>query len=95
MLLVGDKAVLSDEQQKELISKFDRVWETLDEFLPLKQLLEMLDEELNRTEFSFDSREERIQLLLNFYRRDFQKHFDSSRKLLLEIEKILEKSPQA
>jgi hypothetical protein len=81
--------ILNDKQQKELAAKLDKVWLVLDEFLTIKELLEMLDQQLNDTPFTFDVREERIQLLLNTYREKFQIHFDDSRKALLEIEKIL------
>ena len=59
----------------------------------LKEVLEMMDQQLNDTPFTFDAREERIQLLLNTYREKFQIHFDDSRKVLLEIEKILIANP--
>jgi len=81
--------MLNDQQQEEISAKFDKVWRVLDELLVLKELLEMLDEQLNDTPHTFDTREERIQLLLNTYREKFQIHFDDSRKGLLEIEKIL------
>jgi len=90
--LCGDKAMLIDQEQKELAVKLDKVWLVLDEFLIIKQLLEMLDQQLNDTPFTFDVREERIQLLLNIYREKFEIHFEDSRKLLLEIEKIVQKS---
>ena len=85
-------AMLTDQEQKELATKLDKVWLVLDEFLIIKQLLEMLDQQLNDTPFTFDVREERIQLLLNIYREKFEIHFEDSRKLLLEIEKIVQKS---
>ena len=84
--------MLIDQEQKELAVKLDKVWLVLDEFLIIKQLLEMLDQQLNDTPFTFDVREERIQLLLNIYREKFEIHFEDSRKLLLEIEKIVQKS---
>jgi len=85
--------MLTDEEQKELAVKLDKVWLVLDEFLIIKELLEMLDEQLNDTPFTFDVREERIQLLLNIYRDKFEIHFDGSRKALLEVDKILTRNP--
>ena len=76
--LCGDKAMLIDQEQKELAVKLDKVWLVLDEFLIIKQLLEMLDQQLNDTPFTFDVREERIQLLLNIYREKFEIHFEDS-----------------
>jgi hypothetical protein len=84
--------MLTDEEQKELAVKLDKVWLVLDEFLIIKQLLEMLDQQLNDTPFTFDVREERIQLLLNVYRDKFEIHFDDSRKALLEVDKMVQKS---
>ncbi len=85
--------MLSNQQQEEITEKLDKVWRVLDEFFFLKEVLEMMDQQLNDTPFTFDSREERIQLLLNTYREKFQIHFDDSRKILLEIEKILIAKP--
>jgi hypothetical protein len=85
--------MLTDEEQKQLAAKLDKVWLILDEFLIIKELLEMLDEQLNDTPFTFDVREERIQLLLNIYRDKFEIHFDDSRKALLEVDKILTRNP--
>lgn len=81
--------MLNNQQQEEIAAKIDKVWLVLDEFLIIKELLEMLDQQLNDTPFTFDSREERMQLLLNLYQEKFEIHFDDSRKVLLEIEKIL------
>ncbi len=85
--------MLNDQQQEEITAKLDKVWRTLDEFLILKELLEMLDGQLNETPYTFDAREERMQLLLNSYQEKFQLHFKDSRKLLVEIEKILITNP--
>ena len=85
--------MLTDQEQEEAAAKLNKVWFVLDEFLIIKELLEMLNEQLNNTPFSFDTREERIQLLLNTYQQRFQIHFDDSIKLLLEIEKILITKP--
>jgi hypothetical protein len=85
--------MLTDQEQEEAAAKLNKVWFVLDEFLIIKELLEMLNEQLNNTPFSFDTREERIQLLLNTYQQRFQIHFDDSIKLLLEIEKILVTKP--
>ena len=84
--------MLSNQQQEEVTAKFNKLWWVLDEFLILKELLEIANAQLNDTPFTFDAREERIQLLLNIYREKFQIHFEDSRKLLLEIEKIVQKS---
>jgi hypothetical protein len=85
--------MLTDQEQEEAAAKLNKVWFVLDEFLIIKELLEMLNEQLNNTPFTFDTREERIQLLLNTYQQRFQIHFDDSIKLLLEIEKILITKP--
>jgi hypothetical protein len=85
--------MLTDQEQEEAAAKLNKVWFVLDEFLIIKELLEMLNEQLNNTPFTFDTREERIQLLLNTYQQRFQIHFDDSIKLLLEIEKILVTKP--
>ncbi len=85
--------MLTDEEQKELAGKLDKVWLILDEFLVTKELLGMLDQQLNDTPFTFDTREERMQLLLNSYREKFEIHFDDSRKALLEVDKILTRNP--
>ena len=85
--------MLTDEEQKELAAKLDKVWFVLDEFLLVKELLEMLDQQLNDTPFTFDIREERIQLLLNLYREKFEIHFDDSRKALVQVDKILARNP--
>jgi hypothetical protein len=84
--------MLTDQEQEEIAVKLDKVWLVLDEFLIIKQLLEMLDQQLNDTPFTFDVREERIQLLLNVYRDKFEIHFDDSRKALLEVDKMVQKS---
>jgi hypothetical protein len=84
--------MLSNQQQEKVTAKFNKLWWILDEFLILKELLEMANGQLNDTPFTFDAREERIQLLLNIYREKFQIHFEDSRKILLEIEKIVQKS---
>ena len=80
--------MLTNKQQEELNAKLYHVWETLDEFMILMQLIEMTDEQLSSTKYTFDPREERIQLLLNCYRNEFKKHFAHLRKLLLEIDEI-------
>ena len=85
--------MLTDQEQKELAAKLYQVWLVLDEFLIIKELLKMLDEQLNDTPFTFDVREERIQLLLNIYQDKFEIHFDDSRKALLEVDKILKRNP--
>jgi hypothetical protein len=85
--------MLTDEEQKELAVKLDKVWFILDEFLIIKELLEMLNQQLNDTPSTFDTREERMQLLLNTYREKFEIHFNDSRKALLEVDKILRQSP--
>ena len=85
--------MLTDQEQEEAAAKLNKVWFVLDNFLIIKELLEMLNEQLNNTPDTFDSKEERMQLLLNLYREKFQIHFDDSRKLLLEIEKILITKP--
>ncbi len=85
-------AMLNDQEQEEISKRLDKVWFVLDEFLVIKELLEMLDQQLNDTPFDFDIREERIQLLLNIYREKFEIHFENSRKLLLEVDKIVQKS---
>jgi hypothetical protein len=85
--------MLTDEEQKEISKSLDKAWLVLDEFLIIKELLEMLDQQLNDTPFTFDVREERIQLLLNLYREKFEIHFDDSRKTLLEVDKILARNP--
>jgi predicted oxidoreductase (fatty acid repression mutant protein) len=85
--------MLTDQEQEEAAAKLNKVWFVLDEFLIIKELLEMLNEQLNNTPSAFDTREERIQLLLNIYQQRFQIHFDDSIKLLLEIEKILVRKP--
>ncbi len=81
--------MLTDQEQEEVAAKLDKIWRVLDEFLIIKELLEMLNEQLNDTPFTFDTREERIQLLLNLYREKFEIHFDDSRKALLEVDKVL------
>ncbi len=81
--------MLNSKEQEEIAAKFTELWFILDEFLIIKELLEMVDQQLNDTPFTFDAREERIQLLLNLYREKFKIHFDDSRKGLLEIEKML------
>jgi hypothetical protein len=87
-------AMLTNQEQEKIAKNLDKVWRSLDELFILKEVLEMLNQQLNDTPFTFDAREERIQLLLNIYREKFQIHFDDSRKVLLEIEKILVKSPR-
>ena len=52
--------MLTDEEQKEISKSLDKAWLVLDEFLIIKELLEMLDQQLNNTPFTFDVREERI-----------------------------------
>jgi hypothetical protein len=86
--------MLSNQRQEEITEKLDKVWRSLDELFILKQVLEMMHQQLNDSPFTFDDREERIQLLLNIYREKFQIHFDDSRKVLLEIEKILRQNPR-
>jgi hypothetical protein len=85
--------MLTDEEQEEISKNLDKVWLVLDEFLIIKELLEMLDQQLNDTPFTFNVREERIQLLLNLYREKFEIYFDDSRKTLLEVDKILARNP--
>jgi hypothetical protein len=85
--------MLNDQKHQEINAKLDKVWRSLDELFILKEVLEMMHQQLNDSPFTFDSREERIQLLLNIYQEKFQIHFDESRKVLLEIEKILVKKP--
>jgi hypothetical protein len=86
--------MLTNKEQEKITESLDKVWHSLDELFILREVLEMLNQQLNDTPFTFDAREERIQLLLNIYREKFQIHFDDSRKVLLEIEKILVKSPR-
>ncbi len=86
--------MLTNKEQEKIAENLDKVWRSLDELFILKEVLEMLNQQLNDTPFTFDAREERMQLLLNTYREKFQIHFDDSRKVLLEIEKILVKSPR-
>lgn len=85
--------MLTNKEQEEIAAKFTELWFVLDEFLIIKELLEMLNQQLNDTPFTFDAREERMQLLLNLYREKFEIHFDDSRKGLLEIEKMLRTKP--
>jgi hypothetical protein len=87
-------AMLTNKEQEKITEKLDKVWRSLDELFILKEVLEMMHQQLNDSPFSFDDREERIQLLLNIYREKFQIHFDDSRKVLLEIEKILRQNPR-
>jgi hypothetical protein len=86
--------MLTNKEQEKIAESLDKVWHSLDELFILKEVLEMLNQQLNDTPFTFDSREERMQLLLNVYKEKFQIHFDDSRKVLLEIEKILVKNPR-
>ncbi len=86
--------MLTNKEQEKITEKLDKVWRSLDELFILKEVLEMMHQQLNDSPFSFDDREERIQLLLNIYREKFQIHFDDSRKVLLEIEKILRQNPR-
>jgi len=86
--------MLTNKEQEKIAESLDKVWHSLDELFILKEVLEMLSQQLNDTPFTFDSREERMQLLLNVYKEKFQIHFDDSRKVLLEIEKILVKNPR-
>ncbi len=81
--------MLTDQEQEKVSEKLDKVWFVLDEFLIIKELLEMLNQQLNDTPYTFDVREERIQLLLNTYREKFEIHFQDSRKALLEVDKVL------
>jgi hypothetical protein len=81
--------MLTDQEQEEVTAKLDKVWFVLDEFLIIKELLEMLNQQLNATPHTFDVREERIQLLLNLYQEKFEIHFQDSRKALLEVDKVL------
>jgi len=81
--------MLTDQEQEKVSEKLDKVWFVLDEFLIIKELLEMMNQQLNDTPFTFDVREERIQLLLNTYREKFEIHFQDSRKALLEVDKVL------
>jgi hypothetical protein len=90
----GLLTMLTNKEQEKITESLDKVWHSLDELFILREVLEMLNQQLNDTPFTFDAREERIQLLLNIYREKFQIHFDDSRKVLLEIEKILVKSPR-
>lgn len=84
--------MLNDKEQQEVSEKLEQLWGILDEFLILKELLELLDEQLNKSEFTSDAREIRMQLLLNCYREGFAKHFDNSRKLLLEVDRYFTKN---
>ncbi len=86
--------MLSNQRQNEITEKLDKLWRSLDELFILKEVLEMMDQQLNNTPFTFDPREERMQLLLNIYKEKFEIHFDDSRKVLLEIEKILRQNPR-
>jgi hypothetical protein len=90
----GLLTMLTNKEQEKIAESLDKVWHSLDELFILKEVLEMLNQQLNDTPFTFDSREERMQLLLNVYKEKFQIHFDDSRKVLLEIEKILVKNPR-
>jgi hypothetical protein len=90
----GLLTMLTNKEQEKIAESLDKVWHSLDELFILKEVLEMLNQQLNDTPFTFDAREERMQLLLNVYKEKFQIHFDDSRKVLLEIEKILVKNPR-
>ncbi len=85
--------MLTDQQQEEIAKNLDKAWRSLDELFILKEVLEMMHQQLNDTPFTFDRREERLQLLLNSYREKFEIYFDETRKDLLEIEKILIAKP--
>ena len=84
--------MLNDREQQEVAEKLEQLWGILDEFLVLKEMLELLDEQLNKSEFAPDAREIRMQLLLNCYTEGFAKHFDNSRKLLLEVDRYFTKN---
>ncbi len=86
--------MLTNKEQEKIAENLDKVWRSLDELFILKEVLEMMDQQLNDTPFTFSPREERLQLLLNTYKEKFEIHFDDSRKVLLEIEKILRQNPR-
>jgi hypothetical protein len=78
--------MLTDQEQLEIARKVQQIWDDVDKLWILREVLFMIDQQLNSAEYEFSPREVRIQILLDYYRESNQKCLDNLRSLTAQVD---------